>query len=100
MSIIREFLFGFIKIHVLYHSEKKAICGVDMMKELRRHGYSVGPGTIYPILHRMKTSGYLVTERKVQDGKVRIYYSATDRGRLALKLTKPKIRELVSEVVD
>lgn len=100
MNILREFQLGFIKIHVLYHGMKEEFFGVSMMKELRRHGYSVGPGTLYPVLHRMVAGGYLRADKRVEKGKRRIYYSSTERGRSALMQMRPKIRELVSEVMD
>jgi PadR family transcriptional regulator, regulatory protein PadR len=99
MNMLREFLLGFIKIHILYHAGREGFCGVDIMKELKRHGYAVGPGTLYPILHRLQTDGYLRVETKVERGRVRKYYLATSKGRSVLKQTRPKINELVSEVM-
>ena len=100
MDISREFVIGFIKIHLLYHAGKQGFCGVDMMKELKKHGYRVGPGTLYPTLHRMQRDGYLQSEKRKEDGRVRIYYKATSKGRSALNNVKPKINELVSEVLN
>ncbi|HEX6067228.1 MAG TPA: PadR family transcriptional regulator [Nitrososphaera sp.] len=100
MDIAREFLLGFIKIHVLYHAQKEGVCGVDMMKELKRHGYRIGPGTLYPTLHKMHEDGYLESEKRTVDGRARIYYKATSKGRQALRYVRPRIDELVSEVMD
>ncbi len=100
MEISREFVLGFIKIHVLYHAGKEGICGVDMMKELKKHGYRIGPGTLYPTLHRMQQSGYLVSEKRKEGGRMRIYYRATPKGKTALSHVLPKIGELVSEVME
>lgn len=100
MDIAREFLLGFIKIHLLYHANKESFCGIDMMAELKRHGYSMGPSTIYPILHKLEENGYLKSEKRNENGKIRIYYKATPKGKLALKHIKPKIDELVSEITE
>ncbi len=100
MDISREFVLGFIKIHMLYHADKGGFCGVDMMKELKKHGYRIGPGTLYPTLHRMQQDGYLLSEKRKENGRMRIYYRATPKGRLALSRIKPKISELVSEVLE
>jgi DNA-binding PadR family transcriptional regulator len=100
VDISREFLLGFIKIHMLYHAKKEGFCGTDMMKELRRHGYAIGSGTLYPTLHRMDKVGYLRSEKRTENGRVRIYYRATTKGKLALKHIKPKINELVSEILE
>lgn len=100
MDVSREFVLGFIKIHILYHAQKEGFCGVDMMKELKRHGYRIGPGTLYPTLHRMQKDGYLESKKRKEDGRMRIYYKATAKGRQALRHVKPKISKLVSEVLD
>jgi PadR family transcriptional regulator, regulatory protein PadR len=100
MDIAREFLLGFIKIHLLYHANKESFCGIDMMAELKRHGYRIGPSTLYPILHKLEESGYLKSAKRNENGKMRIYYKATSKGKLALKHIKPKIDELVSEITE
>lgn len=100
MDISREFLLGFIKIHVLYHAQKEGFCGVDMMKELKRHGYHIGPGTLYPTLHKMQQDGYLQSEKRKEDGRMRIYYRTTSKGKLALSKVRPKINELISEILE
>lgn len=99
MDISREFVLGFIKIHVLYHAHKEGFCGVDMMKELKRHGYRIGASTLYPTLHRMQKAGYLQSEKRTEKGRQRIYYTATPKAEKALSDIKPKISELVSEVL-
>jgi DNA-binding PadR family transcriptional regulator len=100
VDISREFVIGFIKIHMLYHAEKEGFCGIDMIKELRRHGYHIGPSTLYPTLHRMGEAGYLRSKKKTENGRVRIYYRATPKGKLALRRIRPKINELVSEILE
>ena len=98
--IDREFFLGFVKIHILYHAVKEPIFGVEIMRELARHGYDLSPGTLYPTLHRMERDGYLSSKRDVVDGRVRKYYRATDAGMRMLEQSKKQILELVREVVD
>jgi PadR family transcriptional regulator PadR len=76
------------------------IYGAAMIEELARHGYQLGPGTMYPTLHALRDKGYLEEERRVVGGKVRKYYRITAIGRRALALLRPKVRELVGEVLD
>jgi len=95
----REFFLGFIKIHILYHASKEPIFGVEIATELARHGYSISPGTLYPILHRLEKEGYMESSSRVVNGKVRKYYQATAEGKLVLEQSKKKIRELVTEVI-
>ncbi len=96
----REFFLGFIKIHILYHASKEPIFGVEIAKELARHGYSISPGTLYPTLHRLAEEGYLKSNSKVVNGRVRKYYQATAEGKLLLEQARKKIRELVTEVIE
>ena len=70
-----------------------------MIQELRRHGYEISPGTLYPVLHGLWKAGYLTEEQKIVQGKTRKYYRITDKGRDALALLRPKVRELVDEVL-
>ncbi len=96
----REFFLGFIKIHILYHASKEPIFGVEITKELGRHGYSLGPGTLYPTLHRLEKEGYLQQSSEVVSGRLRKYYTITDEGRAVLNEAIHKIKELVNEVLE
>lgn len=98
--MITDFFLGFIKIHILYHASKEPVFGLELIKELARHGYHISPGTLYPILHRLLNEKYLTIEIKVVNGKVRKYYRITARGKKALKECIGKIHELVEEVVE
>jgi DNA-binding PadR family transcriptional regulator len=97
--MIRDFLLGFIKIHILHHAAKEPVYGLALIQELGRHGYELSPGTLYPILHQMESRGYLVSAGQTVRGKVRKYYTITPEGRAALLELRPKIQELVDEVL-
>lgn len=96
----RDFYSGLIKLHVLYHASKEEVFGLGMMRELRRHGYKVGPGTLYPILHKLETRKYLVSRERVVDGRVRRCYTITPRGARAFAKAKEKVRELFEELFE
>lgn len=98
-AIFRSIFLSFMRLHVLYHAAHEPIYGAEMSQELGRHGYEVSPGTLYPLLHGLEEAGYLVREEQVVAGKVRKYYRITPEGREALENLKPKIRELVNEVL-
>ena len=97
--LTRMFYGGFVRLHVLYHAVREPVYGVEMMEELRRHGYDVGAGTLYPMLHQLEKSGYLTSTTEVVEGKVRKYYRATAEGAKALEVSRAKLRELVKEVI-
>ena len=99
-KMYQDFFLGFVKIHILYHASKSPIYGVEIMEELGRHGYRLSPGTLYPALHHLEREGYIFVEKRVIDGKMRKYYSATERGLAVLAESKKKISELVDEVLD
>jgi PadR family transcriptional regulator PadR len=97
--LTKMFFGGFVRLHVLYHAVKEPFFGVEMMEELGRHGYDVGAGTLYPMLHQLEGAGYLSVHTEVVAGKQRKYYRATPQGEAALEEAKAKLRELVTEVL-
>jgi PadR family transcriptional regulator, regulatory protein PadR len=97
--LTRMFFGGFVRMHVLYHAAREPVFGVEMMEELARHGYDVGAGTLYPMLHQLEEAGYLISHTEVVAGKQRKYYRATPEGSVALEEAKVKLRELVKEVL-
>lgn len=98
--MIREFFLGFIKVHLLHHAAKEPVYGLQLMEELRRHGYHLSPGTLYPLLHGLERSGYLARERRLVGGRVRKYYRTTPLGEQALQQARSRISELVEEVLE
>ena len=99
-TITRDLFRAFVRVHILHHAAEERIFGLEMMEELRRHGYAIGPGTLYPILHGLETNGCLRAKHEVVNGKRRKYYVATATGRRALAQAREKIRELVHEVLE
>jgi PadR family transcriptional regulator PadR len=95
----QEILSGLIRLHVLYHASHEGLFGLGMIHELREHGYRIGPGTLYPLLHRMEEMGYLRSTEKVVEGKRRRWYTATPKGRRALQQAKARTGELFREIV-
>jgi DNA-binding PadR family transcriptional regulator len=97
-DVVRDVFLAFARVHILHHAEEEPIFGAGMMKELARHGYRLGPGTLYPLLHRLETDGLLSSETHVEAGKSRKYYAITRKGALALKQIRAKVSELSHEV--
>lgn len=91
---------GFIRLHILFHATQEPVFGLDLIRELARHGYSLSPGTLYPVLHGLERDGFLQSEKQVVGGKTRKYYLATEAGKAALKEALVKVRELMNEVDD
>jgi len=96
---LRDILLAFARLHILHHASEEPIFGAGMMQELSRHGYRLGPGTLYPLLQRLHADGLLSVQAEVVEGKRRKYYSITRRGRAAFEALKPKLAELAGEVL-
>ena len=96
----RDIFAGLIKLHILYHASKEKIFGLWIIEELRRHGYELSPGTLYPMLHRMEKKGYLKSGKEIVKGKVRRVYSITAPGMEMLTEAKSKVRELFGELFE
>jgi DNA-binding PadR family transcriptional regulator len=99
-DVLREFFLGFVKIHILHHAGEEPVYGLALIAELRRHGYELSPGTLYPVLHQLEKAGYLRRLNRVVSGKVRKYCVLTRRGGQALSEARSKIAELVGEVLE
>ena len=99
-DLVRSTLRSLIRVHVLHHADKEAIFGAEMLEELREHGYRVGPGTLYPLLHAMQESRHLTSRSVIVGGKVRKYYRCTPRGRAALREFRSRLQALSRELVD
>ncbi|HHT9114738.1 MAG: helix-turn-helix transcriptional regulator [Planctomycetes bacterium] len=98
--VIRNYFLGFIKIHILHHASKEPIYGLWFIEELKKHGYGISPGTLYPILHSMERDKFLQSYQEVVNGKVRKYYKTTSKGRKTLNEAKVKIQELINEIME
>ncbi|ANU28319.1 PadR family transcriptional regulator [Planococcus versutus] len=99
-KVLRKLFLGFIHIHILHHAKVMPIYGVWMLEELQEHGYSIGPGTLYPILHSMESDGLLTREDRNVEGKIRKYYSITEKGKHVLVEAQKKAYELFKEIKD
>lgn len=99
-NVLRHLFTGFVRLHILYHAAKEPICGIEIMEELRHHGYKIGPGTLYPILHGLEDAGHVSSSDEVVAGKRRKNFRTTARGRKLLTEARTKLKELVAEIID
>lgn len=74
--------------------------GLWLIEELQRHGYRIGPGTLYPILHSLERRGLLRSKATGQGRSARRMYSVTAQGRRTLQRAKHKVRELFGEIFE
>lgn len=99
--LTREILLGFWKVHILHHAAERPIIGQWVLTELRRHGYDISPGTLYPLLKRLERNGWLRSEAAVGVGqRRRRYYHLTRRGAAVLDVLRDTVIELHHEIAE
>jgi len=96
--LVREFFLCFWKIHILHHAAERPIYGQWMIEELREHGYAISPGTLYPILQRMKEYGWLKSTISGDHPRARRNYRLTPEGEAVLKQVREHLDELNKEL--
>ena len=99
-SVFRDLELGAMRAHILHHASRAPVYGSWMLEELERHGYALSYGTLYPTLHRMEDEELLSREDRVEGGRVRKYYVATEKGAQELDRVRGLIQELHREVVE
>lgn len=96
----KEIYGGLVRLHVLHHASHEPVYGQGMMDELAHHGYRLGPGTLYPILHALERSGHLRSTVEKNGRSIRKTYVATAAGRKALVQAKQRVWELFTELFE
>lgn len=95
----REILLAFWKVHILHHAAEGPIYGQGIIDELRRHGYDISPGTLYPLLGRLEKVNWLKRTGGPAGGlKARKSYRLTKGGQRVLDHLRIQVRELYEEV--
>lgn len=83
---------------MLVHAAHEPIFGLAMMEELKHHGYKIGPGTLYPLLHGLERGGLLRSAVKTVAGRQKRFYTLTPAGKRALAAVTVKVDELHHEL--
>jgi PadR family transcriptional regulator len=99
-ALKREILLSFWKVHILHHAREQPVHGQWILKELRRHGYEISPGTLYPLLNRLARLGWLKCKSRANGGRrARKDYRLTREGGTVLRFLREQVKELHREVV-
>lgn len=96
----RDLYAGLIRLHVLHHAAEEPVYGAWIIEELRRHGYRLSPGTLYPMLHGLERKGLLRCRSEGTGRRARRLYTITAKGRSALADARDKVRELFGELFE
>lgn len=94
-DLVKDVFFGFVGLHILHSAQNKPVYGAAIREELRRHGYQLSFGTLYPLFHRLERKGLLQSELQLSSGRIRRLYSITQLGNMMLAEGKLKAKELL-----
>lgn len=93
---------GIPELVVLRLLAEREMYGYEVARALRmvsQGALSFGEGVLYPALHTMETRGLLRARSQLADGRTRIYYRVTPKGRRRLERLTSGWRR-VSEAVE
>ena len=97
--IHRAFLHGVTKLFVLHRAGQGPVYGEALSKSLRRLGYHISPGSLYPLLHSLEREKLLRCRIQVTKGRVRKYYELTSKGQSCLTAVREEVAGLVHEII-
>lgn len=104
-TIDRSLVSGSTSMLLLQLLSEKEMYGYEMIETLKERSsnvFELKAGTLYPLLHSLENSGYLVSCEKEAGGKTRKYYQITGEGRRHLLSKKEEwntYQEAVSRVL-
>jgi PadR family transcriptional regulator, regulatory protein PadR len=87
------FMSGVPELLVLRLLAREEMYGYQLVRAIRTvsdEAFDLAEGVVYPVLHSLEARGLLKAKEKVADGRARIYYSVTAKG-------KTRLAELASE---
>jgi PadR family transcriptional regulator len=78
------FMSGVPELLILRLLARQEMYGYEIVRAVKLvtgQAISLGEGVIYPVLHGLERSGALKAKRKPVNGRTRVYYSLTTKGR-------------------
>ena len=82
------FMTGVPELLLLRLLDNREMYGYELVRSVREvtsEAISLGEGVIYPVLHSLERNGSLRSKRKPVQGRTRVYYSVTRKGRERLE---------------
>ena len=77
--------------------------GYTLRQSLKRRGLNVEQGTLYPLLKRLETQGFLISEWRQEGGRQKRFYRLSVPGLRLLELLQREWREIgqtINAIVD
>lgn len=97
-KLVKDFVRGFLNLHILRDASKEEIYGKEFKEVLKKHGYNISYGTLYPIFHKLERKGLLKSKKRIINGKTRKYYQTTSLGKKELDAAMIKASELFKDL--
>jgi PadR family transcriptional regulator, regulatory protein PadR len=92
---------GVLEFCILLIIARGRVYASEILVELKKADMIVVEGTLYPLLSRMRSAGYLEhTWEESKSGPPRKYYSLTDAGKKNLSELQATWHNLVSSIVS
>lgn len=82
------FMSGVPELLILRLLARQEMYGYELVKAVRivtREAIALGEGVVYPVLHALERNGALKANRKNVNGRTRVYYGLTAKGRKRLE---------------
>lgn len=97
--IVQSFFHGMLRLFVLQQAAHEPVYGGALAKALRRHGYEISPGSLYPLLHSLEHERLVRRRSRMVRGRERKYYELTALGRACLEAVRSDLTGLVRGLV-
>ena len=98
-SLRRSLINGMIKLFILQRAQHEPVYGGSLIKALRKFGYTMSPGTLYPLLHTLEQTKLLKSHTITVQGRVRRYYEITPFGRGCYTEARHSLAAFVQEML-
>ena len=92
---------GVPELLLLQLLENQEMYGYELVRSIKQvtdEAISLGEGVIYPVLHGLESNGALKAKRKAVNGRTRVYYSVTAKGRKRLGRLQGEWRRIESGI--
>jgi len=94
-NMVQELRRGLLVLAVLAQLGKQQY-GYALLKLLAENGMDVDQGTLYPLLRRLESQGWLQSNWNVEAGRPRRYYAISGEGKKVLPRLKSEWERMVT----
>lgn len=82
-NLIQELRRGTLVLAVLSALQSREYCGADLRVWLAEAELPIEEGALYPMLRRLEAQGFLSSERRPEDSRLKRFYRLSNAGKSA-----------------